>query len=124
MVHIEDGGSAKKVPLVYYDEEGNRHVVGNADAQIVNGELQVTGHLESNRVGMEMGEMHIEAFSIDELKPSTGALYSRNDHVTKTNPTGSVQQCDKRHIHAAHEWQNEFGGYFNVYCPGNDGTRE
>jgi hypothetical protein len=43
------------------------------------------------------------------------------EHKTKTNPSGSVQQCDQRHIHAPHEWQNEFGGYFNVYCPGNDG---
>jgi hypothetical protein len=43
------------------------------------------------------------------------------EHKTKTNPSGSVQQCDQRHIHGPHEWQNEFGGYFNVYCPGNDG---
>lgn len=43
------------------------------------------------------------------------------EHKTKTNPSGSVQKCDQRHIHPPHEWQNEFGGYFNVYCPGNDG---
>lgn len=43
------------------------------------------------------------------------------DHQTATNPTGRVLQCDRRDIHDAHEWQAEFGAYFNVYCPGNDG---
>jgi len=40
-------------------------------------------------------------------------------HVTETNPSGSVEQCDKRERHAPHEYQAEFGAYFNVYCPGN-----
>lgn len=44
-------------------------------------------------------------------------------HVTRTNPSGEVRQCDRRDLHEAHEWQTEFGGYFNAYCPGNDGTK-
>lgn len=44
-------------------------------------------------------------------------------HVTRTNPSGSVQQCDRRDVHEPHEWQSEFGAYFDVYCPGNDGKR-
>jgi hypothetical protein len=42
-------------------------------------------------------------------------------HITKTNPTGEVRQCDARTIHEPHEWQAEFGAYFNAYCPGNTG---
>lgn len=44
-------------------------------------------------------------------------------HVTRTNPSGAVQQCARRDLHDAHEYQAEFGDWFNVYCPGNDGTR-
>lgn len=44
-------------------------------------------------------------------------------HVTPSNPSGSVQQCTRRDIHEGHEWQAGFGAYFNVYCPGNDGTK-
>jgi hypothetical protein len=40
------------------------------------------------------------------------------NHVTKTNPTGGVEQCERRILHAGHEWQAEFGAYFNKWCPG------
>lgn len=46
-----------------------------------------------------------------------------NNHVTETNPNGEVRQCDMRHIHESHEYQAEFGSYFDVYCPGNDGNK-
>lgn len=39
--------------------------------------------------------------------------------MTRNNPSGSVQQCSQRELHDAHEWQAEFGAYFDVYCPGN-----
>lgn len=45
------------------------------------------------------------------------------NHVTTRNPNGSVRQCDSRALHEPHEWQAEFGAYFDVYCPGNDGTK-
>jgi hypothetical protein len=45
------------------------------------------------------------------------------EHITKTNPNGSVQQCSRRDLHEAHEYQYDFGAYFNIYCPGNDGTK-
>lgn len=42
--------------------------------------------------------------------------------ITKNNPNGEVRQCDSRKIHSPHEWQADFGAYFDVYCPGNDGV--
>lgn len=45
------------------------------------------------------------------------------EHVTPSNPSGDVRQCDRRNLHEPHEYQAEFGSYFNVYCPGNDGTK-
>lgn len=45
------------------------------------------------------------------------------NHITKTNPNGAVSQCDRRDLHEPHEYQAEFGAYFNIYCPGNDGTK-
>jgi len=44
-------------------------------------------------------------------------------HKTKTNPHGRMRQCSGRDIHGGHEWQEEFGAYFNVYCEGNKGKR-
>lgn len=40
------------------------------------------------------------------------------EHVTKTNPTGFVSQCDRKEVHVGHEYQDQFGGYFNAYCLG------
>lgn len=47
-----------------------------------------------------------------------------SDHRTKTNPTGEVRQCRDYVIHLPHEYQGEFGAYFNVFCPGNDGKKK
>jgi hypothetical protein len=44
--------------------------------------------------------------------------------VTPSNPTGEVRQCDRRDLHEPHEYQAEFGAYFNVYCPGNRGDKK
>lgn len=41
-----------------------------------------------------------------------------DEHKTKTNPTGAIGQCNKREVHAPHEYQAEFGSYFNAYCLG------
>jgi hypothetical protein len=46
------------------------------------------------------------------------------DHRTKTNPSGEVRQCRDYVIHRPHEYQGEFGAYFNVFCPGNDGKNK
>lgn len=46
MVHIIEGGEPGKVPLVYYDKEGNRHVVGEAAVQVNNGEVIAVGKLD------------------------------------------------------------------------------
>lgn len=48
----------------------------------------------------------------------------KKTHVTKNNPTGEVRQCDRRDLHKAHEYQPEFGAYFDVYCPGNKGKKK
>lgn len=44
-------------------------------------------------------------------------------HITKNNPSGYVYQCDRRDLHEPHEYQLHFGDLFDVYCPGNDGTK-
>lgn len=123
MVQIENNGPSKKVPLYYYDKYGEKHLVGEADVEIKNGEVSVRGHIQEEVEGDVivrelMNASNLEAFSISV--PTIAAT----SHVTKTNPNGAVQRCPARHIHAEHEWQAEFGGYFNVYCPGNDGSRE
>ena len=50
-------------------------------------------------------------------------MITDTDKVTKSNPAGNVEQCYRRDIHESHEYQRDFGAYFNVYCPGNDGTK-
>ncbi len=51
--------------------------------------------------------------------------HRRKDKVAPTpnNPTGSVQQCDRRDLHGPHDYQAEFGAYYDVHCPGNRGDR-
>lgn len=44
------------------------------------------------------------------------------EHITSHNPNGEVRQCDKRVVHGPHEWQADFGAYFDVYCSGIQGT--
>lgn len=44
-------------------------------------------------------------------------------HVTKSNPSGAVRQCERRDLHEPHEYQPEIGAWFDVYCPGNDGSK-
>lgn len=81
-----------------------------------------------NAEGASLVEL-VEQWERDAPKHRLGdppVLHNRaepEDHQTPTNPTGEVRQCDRRDIHDAHEWQAEFGAYFNVYCPGNDGKR-
>jgi hypothetical protein len=43
--------------------------------------------------------------------------------ITGTNPTGEVRQCARRDLHEPHEYQEGFGAYFNIYCPGNQGDK-
>lgn len=72
MVHIEDGDPPKKVPLVYYDKDGMRHVVGDADVTLRDGTLTVLGHYENTPGATEIPGMNLECFSIDaqEIKGS------------------------------------------------------
>lgn len=51
--------------------------------------------------------------------------HAKSDSVepTPNNPSGTVRQCDRRDIHDPHDWQAEFGAYFDVHCPGNDGKK-
>lgn len=72
----------------------------------------IRGMMEAR--GAELRKIHIPHDAEAEV----------TSHVTRKNPSGSVQQCDRRDIHEPHEWQAEFGSYFDVYCPGNDGTTQ
>lgn len=133
MVQINEGDEPQKVPLVYYDEEGERHVVGEAAVQIVEGEVLALGHLSERAtgLGLSIGSLNLEAFSISYLHETSPAekaaarlgVLSQGSraHVTERNPNGETRQCNRRDIHGPHEWQAEFGAYFDVYCPGNTG---
>lgn len=141
MVHIAEGDDPVKVPLAYYDEYGERHVVGSAAVQIKNGEVIALGKIEPEIDGDIIAKqildgISIESFSISAV--SVGPFISPADeaarrlgplslehrvHVTDSNPNGEVRQCDRRDLHEPHEYQAEFGAYFNVYCPGNQGSQ-
>ncbi len=40
------------------------------------------------------------------------------EYITKSNPDGTVRQCRRTVLHGPHEWQDDFGAYFDVRCPG------
>ena len=133
MVSIKDGDEPVKVPLVYYDESGERHVVGDAAVQIKNGEVITVGSIKKSSLDVSVTNINLEAFSIsagpyqaspaDEAARRLGPLSMQNrTHVTATNPDGAVSQCPRRDLHAPHEYQSKFGAYFNDYCPGNTGS--
>lgn len=133
MVMISDGDDPQTVPLVYYDNEGERHVVGKAAVQIKDGEVIALGQLSEHALVHEFsGGVNLEGFSLGPFKSQSSAheasrrlgplsLESRV-HITDSNPNGSVRQCTRRDLHEPHEYQAEFGAYFNVYCPGNTGS--
>lgn len=64
MAKIEDGGPPQVVPLVYYDENGERHVVGAASVQLVRGQLQAVGKYDHIPGATEIDSLNLEAFSL------------------------------------------------------------
>lgn len=133
MVQINDGDEPKKVPLVYYDTDGERHVVGNAAIQLNDGEVIALGQIfDGPKKELFVGGVNLEGFSLGPFRESPAENASRRlgplsmkhrIHVTETNPDGEVRQCDRRDLHDPHEYQPDFGGYFNVFCPGNVGSQ-
>lgn len=136
MVNIKNNEGPKKVPLVYYDETGERHVVGDAAVEIKNGEVIALGQINSGLGDIFASGMSLEAFSISNHEATISPVQEASErlgvlridpknkpHRTDTNPNGEVDRCDRRDIHGPHEWQREFGAYFNVYCPGNKGDK-
>lgn len=146
MVHIHEGDEPVKVPLVYYDENGEKHIVGEAAVQIKNGEVIALGQIQNNDIDMSLGGVNLEGFSISnpadkhyvlpDIDPAQyqatpadisarrlGPLSLQSKvHVTDTNPDGSVSQCPRLDLHAPHEWPSPDGGYFNRFCEGNVGS--
>ena len=139
MPTVNDGGEPVEVPLAYYDEDGGRHVVGKAAVQIKNGEVIALGQIDNPLIplfgDLFAGNLNLEGFSIsagpfpavspaEEASRRLGLLArASREHVTDTNPNGEVRQCDRRDLHDPHEYQAEFGAYFNVFCPGNVGSQ-
>lgn len=145
MVHIQEGEDPKVVPLAYYDQYGERHVIGVAAVQIKDGEVLALGqidvespmsgdirkamsiNLESFTIGqMYENEEPANKFEIYEAAWRRGLLSKlpqNRSHITETNPDGEVRQCSRRDLHEPHEYQAEFGAYFNVFCPGNVGSQ-
>lgn len=132
MVTIREGGDPQTVPLAYYDEYGERQIIGEAAIQIKNGEIIALGKVKWGRGDVFASGMNLESFSISSPEPNPAEEASRRlgplrkgsrQHVTDSNPNGEVRQCDRRDLHDSHEYQAEFGAYFNVYCPGNTGSQ-
>lgn len=142
----------KTVPLVYYDEDNVRHVVGEAEVEIKNGEIIAEGKITEDFFGMQgvttrqalLGLPNLVGISFgpddarvitEPVKPFEPSLAEKaamrlgplgrgtKDHITDKNPNGEVRQCDRRDIHKPHEYQADFGAYFDVYCPGNQGDK-
>jgi hypothetical protein len=82
-------------------------------------------YVEVNFKWVYIGDTEIVLRENEEVEKviSFTPIQGTESHVTKNNPNGEVRQCDRRDIHFAHEWQAEFGAYFDVYCPGNDGKK-
>lgn len=131
MAQISEGDEPQKVPLVYYDEEGERHIVGEAAVQIKNGEVIALGKLTdkvqlSDTSGISIGGLGIEAFSIgvgptpiEEASARLGILRKgQREHVTQRNPSGEAKVCDRAHVHGPHEWYVHPADFFTVHCPG------
>lgn len=127
MVSISEGGEPQRVPLVYYNDKGEREIIGEAAVQIQNGEVIALGKLnKSDAIGISIGGISIEAPSvgfgptpIEEASARLGILRKgRSEHVTQRNPSGEVQVCDRTNVHAGHEWFAHPADFFTVYCPG------
>lgn len=135
MVKVTEGGDPQKVPLVYYDEDGNRTIVGEAAVQLVNGEVIALGQLtekipliETN--GLSLNGLGMESFSVDvgptpieEASARLGMLrQGQPNHVTARNPNGEVKPCARIAVHPPHEWYIHPADFFAVYCPGKSNS--
>lgn len=131
MVKIKDGEGPQKVPLIYYDDEGERHVVGDAAVEIKNGEVIALGKIDWGQGDVFASGMSLEGFSISSSEPSPVFEAARRlgptslqhrQYVTDSNPNGEVRQCSRRDPHEPHEYEAKMGDFFFVYCPGYQGS--
>lgn len=67
MANIVEGGPARVVPLTYYDEDGNRYVVGKAKAKLRNGELMIDGVFELAEDSPYSHEFNINNFDFEPV---------------------------------------------------------
>lgn len=65
MANIVEGGPARVVPLVYYDDNGNRYVVGKVKAKLRQGKLHVISSAED---GVEAFEVNIDTFDYEPIE--------------------------------------------------------
>lgn len=66
MVHIEEGGAPGNVPLIYYDKDGNRKVVGEATVALRQGQLRVVGVFNATPEATYISALNLGGFSIGE----------------------------------------------------------
>jgi hypothetical protein len=64
MVKIEEGGAPGNVPLVYYDKDGNRKVVGEATVALRQGQLRVVGVFNDIPEATGLAHISLDGFSI------------------------------------------------------------
>lgn len=126
MVQIRNGEGPQVVPLAYYDERGERHIVGQAAVEIKDGEIIALGHLDHGSLIFD--GIGLEAFSVSSIpEPSPleeaarrlGPLsVQHKEYITDTNPNGELRPCHRKDLHGPHEWWDDPKTFFDVHCPG------
>lgn len=94
MVHIEEGDAPKSVPLVYYDKNGKRHVVGEAMVTLRQGRLNVSADYDHSPGATEIPGMNLEAFSIDAPEPTVAS--SLNPDMLKEETMTAFQRYQRK----------------------------
>lgn len=83
MVHIENEGPPANVPLVYYDRNGTRHVVGEATVALRQGQLRIVGALNDIPNELDFGDIGMGHYSIGL---SEDASDGQNADIPKGGP--------------------------------------
>lgn len=129
MVRIEEGGPAELVPLVYYDEMGKRHVVGDALVSLRQGRLSVNADYKDFPGATEIPGMNLEAFSIDAPSINGGDIHVASDlepqelaertltafqryqrrGLSSGEEGAPSQKCPRKDLHGSHNWTSDVG---------------
>jgi hypothetical protein len=71
MAHVEEGGDPSNVPLVYYDANGNRHLLGEATVVLRGGQLRAVGVFNDIPEALDIGDLGMGHYSVKKDNPPT-----------------------------------------------------